>query len=333
MDSNNVQVIFFQHLKALMPPHLSMVDEVADLLGISNDSAYRRIRGEKPIDLQEAQKLCTHFKMSLDQMMHLKSDAIIFTGRIKKPTGNLFEDWLRQVEQQFQFVNSFQKRHIYWLMKDIPPFVTFQIPELVAFKCYFWMKSILHYPDMKGLKFSLDDPRYDVYREICLKIVNLMNKVPTTEIWNVESINSTLYQLNYTNESGSFKNPNDVKTLYAKFELLLDHIERQADAGKKFMIGQQPKEESAEYKIFVNQMILGDNTVLVQLDNLRITFLNHSVMYFVGTQDEDFNNSMFDNLENLMSKSTLISSVGERERNQFFNKLREKIYSKQETVS
>ncbi len=53
MDKPDVQQIFFQHIKSNLAAHLSLVDEVAELLNISNDSAYRRIRGEKPLSFEE----------------------------------------------------------------------------------------------------------------------------------------------------------------------------------------------------------------------------------------------------------------------------------------
>ena len=46
MESNELQKQFFTQLKGRLPQHLSMVDEIAELLNISNDSSYRRIRGE-----------------------------------------------------------------------------------------------------------------------------------------------------------------------------------------------------------------------------------------------------------------------------------------------
>ena len=57
MDGNQTQILFFNHIKTKIPPYLSFVDEVAEDLSISNDSAYRRIRGEKPLSLEEAQVL------------------------------------------------------------------------------------------------------------------------------------------------------------------------------------------------------------------------------------------------------------------------------------
>ena len=326
MEATNIQVRFFQHLKAQLPPHIAIVDEVADLLGISNDSAYRRIRGEKPIDLEETYKLCSHFKISMDQLLHLQSDAFIFNGILQSASdNNNFEKWLENFHRQFEFVNSFDKKHLNYLMKDIPPFVHFQVPELASFKFFFWMKSILHYEDLKGVKFSFNDPRYAKFHPVSKKIIQIYSQIPTTEIWNIESINSSLRQIEFYREAGSFTSVEDVKLLYDKTEELINHIERQAELGLKFNIGEKPTARSAEYRLFVNELILGDNTVTAELNNSRITFLNHSVLYFVGTRDERFNVAMFDNLENLKKKSTLISGVGEKERVAFFNRLRDRI--------
>jgi hypothetical protein len=71
MESTQLQQDFFQHIKSKLPPHLSFVEEIAELLSISTDSAYRRIRGEKPISLEEVQRLCSHFRISLDHVLNI----------------------------------------------------------------------------------------------------------------------------------------------------------------------------------------------------------------------------------------------------------------------
>jgi len=85
MEQHAIQVKFFQYIKSLLPPHLSLVDEVAGLLSISNDSAYRRIRGENPITLDEMQSLAAKYQISIDQFLHLQNDCHNFSGDI---TGN-----------------------------------------------------------------------------------------------------------------------------------------------------------------------------------------------------------------------------------------------------
>jgi len=324
MESLNVQVSFFNHIKTLLPSHLSMVDEVAEVLNISNDSAYRRIRGEKPISLEEMQKLASRFKISLDQFLHLQSDSFIFTGKLANATDHIFEKWMENLLQQVGFINSFSHKHMYYLAKDVPLMQQFLIPELIAFKSFFWRKSILHYEELKGQKFTLNtiEPRHI---ELSLKIIDVYNQIPSTDIWNIESINSTIRQIEFYREANAFETHEDIRLLYLGVFRLIDHIEKQADLGVKFPLGGKPMANSAPYNLFNNELILGDNTVLAELNSTKITFLNHSVINFVGTQDERFNAHMFDNFQNLIRKSTQLSSVGEKERTRFFNRIRDKV--------
>ena len=333
MDATGIQQLFFQHIKASLPGHISLAEDVADVLNISNDSAYRRIRGEKQMSFEEIKILCSQYKVSLDQLLHLQTDTYIFSGKLKNDPANSFSNYLENVYQNFYYFNSFAKKHIYVLMKDIPPFVHFHIPELATFKYYFWMKSILDQPDMKGVKFSFDDPRYIQFKSAAEKIINLYTNIPMTEIWNIESINSTLRQINFYHESGCFKNKEDVLLLYKKTCELIDHLEKQAETGKKFKMGTEPDINAAEYRLFVNELILGDNTYMAELGNTRVTFLNHSVLYFIATTDEMFNAAMFANLQNLIKKSTPLSTFGEKERVKFFNQIRQEIKNKQMEIS
>jgi hypothetical protein len=326
MESLDVQQLFFKHMRSKLPGHLSLVDEVAEFLNISNDSAYRRIRGEKPIGFDELQKLCIHYKISLDQFLHLQSDSYIFSGKLNMEGENGFEDWLDNILALLRLFNSYGKKHMYYLLKDIPPYVHFFMPELARFKSFFWMKSIFHYKSLNGVKFSLADQRYDRYDDVVKNISDLYLKVPMTEIWNVESIESTLRQITFHRDAGSFKDPAEVKLLFAKVEEMINHLERQAEVGQKFSIGQEPSSTSSEYRMYVNELILGDNTTFVELDDMRLTFLNYGVIGIVHTRDERFNKAMKENFDNLIRKSLMISQSGERERVRFFNSLREKIY-------
>ena len=324
MEPTNVQVSFFHHIKTLLPAHLSLVDEIADLLCISNDSAYRRIRGEKPISIEELQKLATRYKISLDQFFHLQTDSFIFTGKLANAVDHVFEKWMENLLQQVMFINSFQHKHMYFLAKDVPLMQQFLSPELTCFKSFFWRKSILHYEDLKGQKFSLNNID-SKHIELGKKIIDAYNQIPSTDIWNIESINSTIRQIEFYREANAFDTKEDRVKLYEAVFKLIDHIEKQADHGAKFAMDEKPGPDSAAYNLFNNELILGDNTVLAELNNLKITFLNHSVINFVGTQDERFNAHVFDNLQNLIKKSTQLSKVGEKERIRFFHRIREKI--------
>ncbi|MBP6287705.1 MAG: hypothetical protein KA409_12360 [Ferruginibacter sp.] len=325
MESNNAQLLFFQHLRSILPGHISMVDEIAGLLDISNDSAYRRIRGDKPISFEELQKLCVHYKVSLDQLMNLKSDAFIFTGKLDNDANFGFDEWLKEVLKQYTVISSFEKKHIYFLLKDLPFNQHFQIPELAAFKFFIWRRSFSGFKVEKETRFSFNYPGFDEHYAIGQEIVKVYNSIPTTEIWNAEAVNTTLRQVEYYLEAGAVVSKEQAIILFDKLEQLVSHIEKEAEAGVKFKMGDHPHSGSATFRLFNNELVLGDNTLQAELGDMRITFLNHSFMHFIGTRDEAFNRSMFNNITNIMQKATLISSSNERERIRFFNRLREEI--------
>ena len=328
MEISNSQTQFFNTLKNYIPAYTSLVDEVSEVLNISMDSAYRRIRGEKLLDFAEIELLCKRFNVSVDKFFSTNANTILFQGKQNTYKEDSFMEWMEDVLAQLNLVNSFSKKHIYYLCKDMPPFYHYYHKELAAFKFFFWIKSILFSDHLNGAKFSITDNLFDQYEELTKKIIKTYNKCPTTEIWNEEGINTTLRQIELYHEMGIIDNPKDTLFLYNCVREVVDHLEKMAEAGKKFMLNQTPTEESPEYKFFVNEFVLGDNTFFVELDGNKITYLNYGVIYFLGTADQNFNEGMFRNLENLMKKSTQISSVGEKERKQFFNKLRKKIQAK-----
>jgi hypothetical protein len=85
--------------------------------------------------------------------------------------------------------------------------------------------------------------------------------------------------------------------------------------------------------MFYNELALGDNTVLADLGKIKITYLNHSVIDFISTRDDRFCNQIYQSIKNLISKSTQISTVGEKNRSHFFSSLRAKIHQHKTFIS
>ncbi|EAZ82708.1 hypothetical protein [Algoriphagus machipongonensis] len=319
------QVQFFNSLKAAIPSYCSLVDAVAETIDVSIDSAYRRIRGEKLLNYQEMFMLCQKYNISVDRLFSLNSNTIVFQSNQNKFEKDNFHKWMEDVYAQLQMVQSFNKKHIYFLLKDMPPWYHYYHKELALFKFFFWKKSILYSDSINGKHFSLQDECEPDLEELQNKILKVYNKIDTTEIWNEEGINTTLRQIHLYQDMGLIPDPQDTIKLYNCLLEVVDHLENMAEVGKKFPFGGTPNEGSPDYNFFVNEFVLGDNTFFVELDDIKITYLNYNVIYFMGTSDQTFNEGMFQNLKNLIKKSTQISKVGEKERRQFFNKLRKKI--------
>lgn len=322
---------FFQMVKNAVPPHISLADDLASLLGISTDSAYRRIRGEKPLSLEEAVAISRHYQVPLEGVAARQPDAFSFRGRLVQPSSFRFDEYLHSVVQQVQYMAGFAHKKMYYVCKDIPIFHHFHFRELAAFKYYFWMRTILQAPGFASKKFSLEEYPEALF-QTGKKALHYYNLLDSVEIWNIENINSTIHQVEYYHDAQIFTRDADILAIYASIEKLLDHLEAQAGAGYKFDAADAARKPMGNFQMYVNEVISGDNSILAELDHTRTVYLTHNVINFMITTDAQFCNHTWDNIQNLMKKSTLISSVSERERSRFFKVLRRRIAGRKEKL-
>ncbi|MGH2553495.1 MAG: helix-turn-helix domain-containing protein, partial [Chitinophagaceae bacterium] len=94
MNVNEIQQQLFQEIKGKLTSETSVADEVAKLLDISIDSAYRRIRGEKSVTFVELYKLASHYYISLDQLMNIQRDGFSFQGKILNHQNHRYDAYL-----------------------------------------------------------------------------------------------------------------------------------------------------------------------------------------------------------------------------------------------
>ena len=105
----------------------------------------------------------------------------------------------------------------------------------------------------------------------------------------------------------------------------LVHIQRQVEKGRKFMPGESDLSYKAKLSFYINEIILGNNSIIVDLDGAKTTYINHIVLKYISTSDKKFTTKTYKNFQNLVSRSNLISETGEKERTKFFKSLRERV--------
>jgi len=332
MNINELQQKLFLEVKNKLPAEASVADEIAKLLDKSTDSMYRRLRGEKTISFEELFILCTHYNISLDQMMNIHSEAYPFLGKMVGSANFSFNEYITSLIQYLVFITSFKNHAIYYLCKDIPIFYQFQFREIAAFKYYFWMKTLLRFPEFTGRQFSFDIYPDETF-EMEKKALDLYTQASTNEIWNVESITVHLRQIEFYRESRMFKSDKDVFRIYEAFEKLIDHIEKQASLGYRFEYGDPEMKPKGGFNMYFNEVIIGDNSQLAVFGEYKMAFISHSIFNFMVTRDMRFCDYVSSNIKSLMERSTLISGVSERERGRFFRIMREKIVRRKNTLN
>src|SRR6185295_19685007 len=92
--------------------------------------------------------------ISLDSLLGNSSDTVTFSFRMINRQTFPFDQWLGSIMKSLEMIAPFERKEITWMAKDIPITHYFQFPELASFKCYFWMKTILQYPEYAEKKYN-----------------------------------------------------------------------------------------------------------------------------------------------------------------------------------
>ncbi len=320
-----VQENLFNAIKERLPSHVSFVHEISELLGISYDSAYRRIRGEKEMTLSELHALCVKYRVSLDTVFCVESRNILFNSLAIEDKDVGFDNWLRNILGQIKEIHSCTHKEAIYYAKDIPIFHYFEFPEIFAFKYFFWHKVLFNIPSFEKTLFSFDLVNEGM-KDLAMQILAYYNKIPVSEFLNEDTYISLVKQIEYCQICNLFSSVKDVMRLLDTLEIMVGHLERQAQAGFRFFYGKTPEGVEGSYKLYCNEVLLGDNTIFINMDGRIKTILTYNVINILMTENPVFCRQIQDALRTLSKKSTLISSTSEKERQRFFNTLLHKVH-------
>ncbi|WP_430934064.1 hypothetical protein [Saccharicrinis sp. 156] len=320
----HIQDDFFEKIKDKLEPNLSLVHEISEALQISYDSSYRRLRGEKQISLEEAIILSKQFDISLDALCQIDKDYVTFKCYHVEPGKFCGSTWLDMILSNLNHYNNSNLQELVYAAKDPPIFNYFQFPEIAAFKFFFWEKTLFKASDLEEKKFDIHNLNPEIVDK-CKKIAAISLKIPTTEIWNEDTFKILIRQVEHYWVSGYFSSPEDLKLLFEKIEQWLNHNQKEAEYGMRFLSGHPPKGIEGSYKLYENEIVLNDNSIVIKEKDRKIAFLTYNVLGLLASTNKIFCDEITELHQAIMSKSNLISQVGEKERNRFFNKLHEAI--------
>lgn len=312
------QLSFIELLKESIPPNIKLAEELSQLLEISADSAYRRIRGETDLTLNEAIKLCSHFDLPLEKVLSNQTNAVSFRVNHLSENHSSFTTYLDQLIEDLEWINRFESGEVIYAAQDLPVFYNFYFPQLAKFKMAYWTKSIQNVTTMQGKKVE----EVEIPEDWALKagkIGELFLQLNSTDLWSEDTIKSVLRQIQFYWEAGFFMEKKSVLNVIDELAGLLDMIQQQSELGKK-MIYSKKQFTSAQYTLYVSDLMIGSNCVYLKAKDKAATYIGYNTFNYMRTINPDFNLETYTWMNNLITKATLISNVAEKARNQFFKK-------------
>jgi transcriptional regulator with XRE-family HTH domain len=313
-----IQNQFIKKLKEALPPSVGIAEEIADVLGVSNDSAYRRIRGETELTIEEVYVLAKKYGISLDAIFGNQADTVTFSYTKLTDSEKNFEIYLNRILSHLKTLNKFDSKKIYYVAEEIPIFYSFFSKKLTDFKLFYWQRSVLNIPEYQQLKFdwgvvadNLIELAHNLYKEYLT--------IPSSEIWTVETVLTGIRQIQFYFDSGIITSVHAIDLL-TEYRAMIDIIFKNAENGRKNI---SDKDET--FVMYHSEVVLGTNCIYVVMGDTKYSYISFNTMNSLTTNNIQFCEETEHWVRNLEKKSTIISGVSAKQRYQFFNSMYKKV--------
>jgi hypothetical protein len=260
----------------------------------------------------------------VDDLMTSQVGTITFNASFLEEESYTFSDWLDNLLQFTKDTSAAGNAEAIFILNELNIFHLIQFPELCAFKLFFWQKSNLDFPNLKRERFSMDY-LMDEIQKYSKEITELYVKIDTIEFTTREVLNSILKQFLFYTEAGYFNSRQDPLLLCGKLHDLIGHQQKQAELGYKFPYGTEPAGQEGNLRLYHNDIILADNTIIVKAGETRATYITSNAINLMQTYNRAYFEYNYQWGRNLLSKSVPISGTAEKERNKFFLLLHDQI--------
>lgn len=327
----NYQESLIQRIQASIPSGQSLAPILADLLEVSMDSSYRRMSGKTLFSLDESMRIAEHFNIALDSLKNPNqlNASIRFTQL--DSTVDSFKVYLQSLLQSLKQIEQGVDSKMYYSCLDIPIFQNLSLPNLAAFKMFYWMHAVMEVEPLQGKILEKDTISQDmidsgraIYDQYC--------KIPSIELWTTNTLNSTLRQIEYYYNAGFIRSKEVLFDIYVDLETLIDRQERKAEKGSKVIDRIAEKNERHNFSLYQSDIELSSNGALAIVNGVRISYIGHLTFNTLISDHPQLNEMAYNWYDRLMRKSTLISEVGTKQRYQFIKHLKNQLAESRERV-
>ncbi|MES2560138.1 MAG: hypothetical protein V4590_10380 [Bacteroidota bacterium] len=317
MEVSATQQSLFYVIKSKLLPDQSLPRAVAECLNVGIDAAYKRINGQRSIDMVEFELLLTRFHISLHDLESPVANQKVWFSFMPIGEGDYtYKTYLRKMITDLTYLKGAGVKHIIYSAKEVPMFYNFMFPELGCFKSFVWQKSILQLSDYATEQFSVHHMDEEII-ELGQTIYELFLAIDSKEIWNYETVNCTFRQIEFYRTSKLFADAHSEEVILNQYQNLIRHIEKQTASGCKL---DAQGSEKAKFDLYHNELILGDNSVLAHFENnSKLAFITPNAVNTFSSPDERVTRYLDMNLQNIINKSVKLSKQSEKLRAPFFD--------------
>ncbi|QOD59480.1 hypothetical protein H9I45_08860 [Polaribacter haliotis] len=308
----------FRFIEGKLSKNISLIDDVADVLDINYDAAYRRVKGKTALTLEDGLILSEHYNFDLNTLLLKKTkdtEKIIVEKTHEILSDNFLNIFFDKSKEETQQVLNSKEGKIINCAKDYP-FYHSDNGFLKKFRIFLFLNMLSEKAKSKPVLFSEFNPSKAVLEKY-ETFLNQYSKVALVEIWNDTTIDNILNQIQYFFEVG-LTTEKEAVAIADGLIASLRMLEEQAENQKR-------KESDNSFHLYHNNLISLLNTVLMKSDSEKKVFVPYTNLTYFKVVDEETTSQIEQHLKKQLQFSTNISGEASVERKKFFNSMYQKI--------
>ncbi|MEM7084690.1 MAG: hypothetical protein AAF489_00820 [Bacteroidota bacterium] len=316
-----MQEQFIRQIQARIPENHSIIDDVAAVLNISYDAAYRRINSRTSLSLEDGITLAKHYKISLNKLYEVGDQNTIMAEKSNpiRSAADL-ENYFTNSYKSIEPLTKLKSASIIYSAKDIPIFYTLTNSILTKYKFYVWLKFLNEDGAMERMTFeAFLNVIPSSLLNSALELSQMYSYINVVEFWNDNTVNGTLQQILYYFDSNLLSKTMALQVC-EDLKKVVDHVEEQAI--KQVITNSK---NNASYDLYKSDLLTMSNTVMVKTQHHKLFFTPFTVLSYFRISHPPTCEEMHSFFKKQMKNSKLLINSGEKDRSQFFNRMRQKI--------
>jgi hypothetical protein len=308
--------MFVELLRKKTPKHISITDEVASVLGINYDAAYRRLNGKVPFSLNESVLLAKKFDISLNKLFDI-GERRSYLIREAKPIHTVrdFKDYLMNLKSEMSLLVGKEDASILFSARELPMFYFFHQPILIKIKVFIWFTILKVTPLNKRIHFR-DFFISDSMISIAKQVGETYKSINVTEMWSYGAINNVLQQLLYLHDMKQI-DQNDVEEICEAIIHELKIVEADTLDGYQ--------SDKRRFELYSNELIMMNNSMILEYKGKLRFGYPYALLKFFIIENQDACKDQRDYILEQKRHATCLTNTSAKIHAQFFNYKYEKI--------
>ncbi len=310
---NTIHNKFISLIKQKTPSDINSVDLLTDIIPMSKEAGYRRLRGEISFTLEEAIKIASSLNISLDSLVlnDVFNHSRFNTVSLSKNSIKEYCKIIGGILTAFKQINTDPSAVNYNAGNMLPTSFSLKHEQLTRFRLFKLIYQTAENCPYHSLSDFVLPKEVMTLQKECLKEAE---KVKTYFIWD-----SNIFSY-FINDVDYFKNirlvdPYELLLIKKELHLIIDEIEELTITGN-FKNGEK-------VSIYLSPINLDACYACIKSTNFQACSINIFDVNYITTLDANAFQDHLKWVQSLIRHSTLISKSGEMQRKTYIRKQRE----------